>query len=94
VRRIVLHLPRSFAWLERWRCAYARAGLADYWIVNLVDWRVEVYRRPAADHSAELGWRHLDVGLFGAGTTIAPLARPDVSIALSDILPEALRRRR
>lgn len=72
--------------------AYARAGLPDYWIVNLVDWRIEVYRRPATDHSADLGWRYLDVELFRPGTIIVPLARPDVTIAVADILPEALRR--
>src|SRR5689334_24466599 len=27
--------------------AYARAGIADYWIVNLVDRVLEVYREPA-----------------------------------------------
>jgi Uma2 family endonuclease len=71
--------------------AYARAGLPDYWIVNLVDWRIEVYRRPATDNSAELGWRYLDVHLFTPGAIIVPLARPDVSIAVADILSEALR---
>jgi len=74
--------------------AYARAGLPDYWIVNLVDWRVEIYRRPAEDRSAELGWRYLDVELFTPGAAMAPLARPAVAIAVSDILPEALRRLR
>jgi len=71
--------------------AYARAGLPDYWIVDLVDWRIEVYRRPVSDNSAELGWRYLDVDLFTAGAAIVPLARPDVSISVSDILPETLR---
>src|SRR5436190_5062430 len=41
--------------------AYARAGLPDYWIVNLVDRQVEVYRRPATDTAADFGWRYLDV---------------------------------
>ncbi len=72
--------------------AYARAGLPDYWIVNLIDWRVEVYRRPSVDRSAELGWRYLDVEVFGPGASIMPLARPNVRIGVSDILPEALRR--
>ena len=74
--------------------AYARAGLPDYWIVNLVDWRIEVYRRPTTDNSAELGWRYLNVDLSTPGAIIVPLARPDVTIAVSDILPEALRRLR
>jgi Uma2 family endonuclease len=72
--------------------AYARAGLPDYWIVNLVDWRIEVYRDPAEDRSAELGWRYLDVGLFAPGSSIEPLTRPEIAVAVSDILREALRR--
>src|SRR5438876_341374 len=36
---------------------YARAGVADYWIVNLVDHVVEIYRDPVRDPSAEFGWR-------------------------------------
>ena len=66
---------------------YARAGLADYWIVNLVDEVLEVYRRPALDRSAEFGWRYLDVQALRSGTTVAPLARPDVTVAVADLLP-------
>jgi hypothetical protein len=61
---------------------------------NLVDWRVEVYRRPAEDRSAELGWRYLSVELATPGATLVPLARQDVAIEVSDMLPGALRPRR
>ncbi len=37
---------------------YARAGIADYWIVNLPDRRVEVYRDPVPDAGAVFGWRY------------------------------------
>src|SRR5262249_44000778 len=37
---------------------YARAGLADYWVVNLVDHVVEVYREPERDPRAPFGWRY------------------------------------
>src|SRR4051812_19404596 len=37
---------------------YARAGLADYWIVNLVDRVIEVYRDPVVDEAAWFGWRY------------------------------------
>jgi Uma2 family endonuclease len=67
--------------------AYARAGLADYWILNLVDRQLEVYRQPGTDAAAEFGWRYLDVRTFGAGNAVAPLARPDVLIAIDDLLP-------
>jgi Uma2 family endonuclease len=66
---------------------YARAGLADYWIVNLVDEVFEVYRGPALDRSAEFGWRYLDVQALRPGATVVPLARPDVTVAVADLLP-------
>ncbi|MGH7389480.1 MAG: Uma2 family endonuclease [Candidatus Rokuibacteriota bacterium] len=66
---------------------YARAGVADYWIVNLVDEVLEVYRQPAPDRSAEFGWRYLDVQGLRAGATVSPLARPDVIVAVADLLP-------
>lgn len=34
---------------------YARAGVADYWIINLVDDVVEVYRGPVADPHGAYG---------------------------------------
>lgn len=91
---LLVEVAESSLYYDRGRkgSAYARAGVPDYWIVNLVDWRVEVYRRPATDHSAELGWRYLDVELFTPGGSIVPLARPDVVVAVSEILPAALRR--
>jgi Uma2 family endonuclease len=66
---------------------YARAGIADYWIVNLVDAVLEVYRAPALDRPAEFGWRYLDVQALRPGATVAPLARPDVTVAVADLLP-------
>src|SRR5919109_2157297 len=36
---------------------YARAGIVDYWIVNLEDRVVEVYRDPGPDLTAPFGWR-------------------------------------
>jgi Uma2 family endonuclease len=66
---------------------YARAGYADYWIVNLIDRRVEVYRNPVADPSAELGWRYATVTLLTPPATLAPLAAPNAPIAMADLLP-------
>src|SRR6185369_8448859 len=40
---------------------FARAGLEDYWIVNLVDRVLEVHRDPAADASAVFGWRYRSI---------------------------------
>jgi len=66
---------------------YARAGLPDYWLVNLVDRRLEVYRRPATDPAADFGWRYLDVRALAPGAAVTPLALPDARIAVADLLP-------
>ena len=65
----------------------ASAGVADYWIVNLVDEVLEIHRRPTPDPSAEFGWRYLDVEVFRTAGRVSPLARPDVTIAVADFLP-------
>jgi len=93
---LVVEVAETSLYYDRGRksSVYARAGLPDYWIVNLVDWQIEVYRRPATDNSAELGCRYLDVELVTPGARIVALARPEVAMAVSDILPQALRSRR
>ena len=55
--------------------------------MNLVDEVLEVYRLPAPDPSAEFGWRYLDVEVFRTGARVSPLARPDATIAVADLLP-------
>lgn len=67
--------------------AYARAGLPDYWIVNLIDRQVEVYRRPGTDPAADFGWRYLDVRLHTPGGVLTPLALPEARIPVADLLP-------
>ena len=48
---------------------YARAGLADYWVLNLVDRVLEVYRESVADAAAPFGWSyaHSAKALLAAG---------------------------
>lgn len=66
---------------------YARAGVEDYWIVNLVDEVVEVHRSPLPDPTSEFGWRYGDVKTFRPGASISTLSRPDVTVAVADLLP-------
>lgn len=63
---------------------YARAGIAEYWIVNLVDGIVEVYREPVA---ADGGWAYRLISRHGIGDTVAPLAGPGATIPIVDLLP-------
>ena len=67
--------------------AYARGGIADYWIVNLIDRTLEVYREPAVDEAAPFGWRHARREVVTASGRAAPLAAPTAMIAVADLLP-------
>lgn len=60
--------------------AYARAGIPEYWIVNLADNAVDVYRQPAGESYAEHFRRE-------STDQLTPAAFPDRPIAVADILP-------
>ncbi len=66
---------------------YARARLDDYWIVNLVDRVLEVYRQPSVDALAPFGWSYGSRQTLGADAFIAPLAAPHASVAVATLLP-------
>lgn len=66
---------------------YARAGIADFWIVNLVDRVLEIHRDPQPSSAALYGWSYRTVAILRAPETISPLAAPAASIAVSDLLP-------
>jgi Uma2 family endonuclease len=61
---------------------YARAGVPEYWIVNVVDRRVEVYQDPTGPDAAPVYRRRTDYGLSesipltvgGVGAGVVPVA--------------------
>ena len=67
--------------------AYARARIADYWIVNLVDRVLEVHREPARPGPARRHWGYTAIETLGAGATVTPLAAPAAGIRVADLLP-------
>jgi Putative restriction endonuclease len=66
---------------------YARAGVADYWILNLVDRVLEVYRGPTEDLAARFGWRYASTEVLSSGASATPLVAPGARISVSDLLP-------
>ncbi|HEY6727854.1 MAG TPA: Uma2 family endonuclease [Polyangiaceae bacterium] len=58
---------------------YARNGARDYWIVNLVERVVEVYREPQAE-------RYTLVQRFAPGDSVTPLAFPDLAVPVNAVL--------
>lgn len=66
---------------------YARAGIGDYWIVNLVEQVLEVYREPVPAPHARYGARFAATMTLGAGNHVTPLAAPTAAILVADLLP-------
>jgi Uma2 family endonuclease len=66
---------------------YARARLDDYWVLNLVDRVLEIYRRPVLDPSAPFGWRYASREVLSAESSVELLAAPGARILVSDLLP-------
>ena len=65
---------------------YARAGIPDYWIVNLIDRVVEIYRDPHPDASAVYGWSYRSVRTLAPPAVVVPLEFPSSRIAVADLL--------
>jgi Uma2 family endonuclease len=65
----------------------ARAGIPEYWIVNLIDLQLEVYRRPQPDPAARLGWGYADRFSVSSGQSASPLEMPSAAVAVRDLLP-------
>jgi Uma2 family endonuclease len=66
---------------------YARAGIADFWIVNLVDRVLEVHRDPQPSAAAPYGWSYRTVAILRDPETVSPLAAPAARIAVAELLP-------
>jgi Uma2 family endonuclease len=69
--------------------AYARAGIVSYWIINLIDTRVEVYSDPTGpDPSA--AYRRRDDFPIGSSIPLTVGGTVVESVAVADLLPPAL----
>jgi Uma2 family endonuclease len=66
---------------------YAAAGIPEYWVLNLVDRRLEVFRDPVTNPSQTFGWAYSQTLVVAPGATIAPSAFPKAKVAVDDLLP-------
>jgi len=66
---------------------YARAGIADYWVVNLIDEVLEVYREPVRAPSGRGDWKYDSVRPLRRNAIVTPLAAPRARIRVAALLP-------
>ena len=86
---LVVEIADSSLAYDRTRKArlYAGARIADYWIVNLVERQLEIFRKPEPDPAADGAWRYAARIIARPGEAVTPLALPAATIAVADILP-------
>jgi Uma2 family endonuclease len=63
---------------------YARSGIGDYWIVNILDQQLEGYRDPIR---RGIQFQFGSVAILRRGQTIAPLGAPRSRVRVVDLLP-------
>ena len=66
---------------------YARAGIQDYWILNLVDRQLEIHRQPVPDATKPYGYGYAEEADLAPADFATPLAAPQARIAVADLLP-------
>jgi Uma2 family endonuclease len=66
---------------------YASAGVVDYWILNLKDRVLEVYRNPVAEAKRPFGHCYGSIERLDVAGHVSPLARPEEEVAVRDLLP-------
>jgi|SRR5579871_4011794 len=59
---------------------YARAGIREYWVVDIIGRQVFVHRQPASEGYAE-------ITAYGPDEMIATLARPNDAVRVAELLP-------
>lgn len=80
--RLVIEVSDTTLYFDRnrKRTAYARAGIAEYWIVNLPEWQLEVFRDPSRG-------RYRTSQVLRGEESVSPLAAPHATLRVDDLLP-------
>jgi len=66
---------------------YASADIPEYWVVNLLDRRLEVYRDPFPMAGQPYGYGYRSCTHYAATDEVTPLAVPSGVVKVSNLLP-------
>lgn len=66
---------------------YAKAGIAEYWILNLGDRLLEVYHAPEVDNAAEYGFSYGTKHEYSFEQVVSSVAGIETAIAIANLLP-------
>jgi Uma2 family endonuclease len=66
---------------------YASGGIEDYWVVDLVNDQVLVFRSPKPEAGSKFGLNYASVLAHKRDDKLTPLAAPNARVLVSDLLP-------
>lgn len=66
---------------------YAAAGIADYWVIDVNDYRLHLFRDPQPDPAAKYAASYKAVRVLTRADTLGPLAQPTATVTVGDLLP-------
>jgi Uma2 family endonuclease len=66
---------------------YAAGGIPDYWVVDIPNRRLHVFRDPAPNPAQVHGHEYRQRQEYGPGDSVAPLAATASSVLVGDLLP-------
>ena len=80
---LVVEVADTSLWYDREvkAAVYARAGIPEYWIQNLVSWHLEIHREPA-------GARYASWTVLTPSDKVSPLFAPEDSILVARLFPK------
>jgi Uma2 family endonuclease len=66
---------------------YAAGGIADYWVVDVANRQLLVFRDPRPDATSSHGHTYATRLTLSPTDTVSPLRAPNVTLAVADLLP-------
>lgn len=66
---------------------YASGGIEDYWVIDLVNDQVLVFRSPKPEAVSKFGKNYASVSAHKRDDKITPLAAPNSRVLVNDLLP-------
>jgi Uma2 family endonuclease len=76
---LLIEVSDTSLWFDLTKKAalYARAGIIEYWVLDIAASRLVVHREPSGD-------RYTSVAIYGERETVAPLARSTAEFRVAD----------
>ena len=88
--KLVLEVSSNTLRFDREKKAslFAEARIPEYWILNLLQRQLEVFRRPVADAAPAFWFSYAKKLVFKDGESVALRDKPDHLIQVTDLMPE------